>query len=178
MFSLSKSVQLWIFFNSIYVVYFRLQRLATTTNHACYVKLIISSLDYKMQTSQELLSAVLTCPNESSRLYATQFLLVLLRAGLPHFCNWGIKLLAAQLKDKSRTIYLSALSTLHEACEIPACLESLVKLNPDLLHLGEKGIFLLIRFLSIPSGFNMLRKNVFIMNEIVRWDEGLNFRYM
>ncbi|KAK9696755.1 Rapamycin-insensitive companion of mTOR, middle domain [Popillia japonica] len=146
----------------------QLELLATTTNHACYVKLIISSLDYKIVSIEEnkepkshkILSAVLTCPNESSRLYATQFLLVLLRAGLPHFCNWGIKLLARQLQDKSRTIYLSALSTLHEACEIPACLENLVKLNPDLLHLGEKD------------------KNDFLINEIVRWDKGLNFRYV
>lgn len=165
---------------------FRLELLATTTNHACYVKLIISSLDYKIVSIEEnkepkshkILSAVLTCPNESSRLYATQFLLVLLRAGLPHFCNWGIKLLARQLQDKSRTIYLSALSTLHEACEIPACLENLVKLNPDLLHLGEKGIFLLIRFLSVPIGFTLLDKNDFLINEIVRWDKGLNFRYV
>ncbi|KRT81894.1 hypothetical protein AMK59_5583, partial [Oryctes borbonicus] len=74
--------------------------------------------------------------------------------------------------------YLSALATLHEACEIPACLENLVKLNPDLLHLGEKGIFLLIRFLSIPSGFVLLEKNGFVINEIVRWDRGLNFRYV
>ncbi|KAI4461162.1 cytosolic regulator pianissimo [Holotrichia oblita] len=134
--------------------------------------------DNKEPKSHKILSAVLTCPNESSRLYATQFLLVLLRAGLPHFCNWGIKLLATQLQDKSRTIYLSALSTLHEACEIPACLENLVKLNPDLLHLGEKGIFLLIRFLSVPIGFTLLDKNEFLVNEIVRWDKGLNFRYV
>ncbi|GJQ71662.1 rictor [Trypoxylus dichotomus] len=167
-------------------IFEQLEHLATTTNHACYVKLIISSLDYKLISAEDykepqshkLLSAVLTCPNESSRLYATQFLLVLLRAGLPHFCNWGIKLLATQLQDKSRTIYLSALATLHEACEIPACLESLVKLDPDLLHLGEKGIFLLIRFLSIPSGYNLLERNGFVYNEIVRWDTGLNFRYV
>lgn len=141
------------------------------------MKLIISSLDYReVGPSRDLLAAVLTCPNENSRLYATQFLLVLLRAGLPYFCNWGIKLLAKQLQDKSRSIYLTTLNILHEACEVPMCLETLVKLNPDLLHLGERGVLLLIRFLSIPLGYSMLNKNHFILNEIKRWQEYFNYK--
>ena len=158
---------------------FRLEYLTTTTNHSCYVKLVISSLDYRESgPARNLLSAVLMCPTEASRLYATQFLLVLLRAGIPHFCDWGVKLLATQLRDTSRTIYLSALSTLHEACEIPSCIESLVKINPNVLHLGDKGVLLLIRYLSIPSGFNKFMQNDFILNEIKRWDEQFNFRYV
>lgn len=155
----------------------RLQHLATTTKHDCYVKLIVSSLDYKEAgPARDLLASVLKCSNENSRLYATQFLQVLLRAGLPQFFNWGVKLLTVQLEDKSRTVHLTALSALHEACEVPNCLEQLVKLHPDLLHLGEKGVLLLIRFLSIPSGFNMLKKNDFVINEIKRWDDFFNFR--
>lgn len=141
------------------------------------MKLIISSLDYKEAgPSRDLLSAVLTCERENSRLYATQFLLVLLRAGIPQFSNWGIKLLAKQLNDSSRAVHLFALNTLHEACEIPLCLETLVKLDPNVLHLGEKGVLLLIRFLSIPLGYKMLCKNNFVMNEIKRWDDYFNYK--
>lgn len=137
----------------------------------------MSSLDYhETGPARDLLADVLKCPIETSRLYATQFLQVLLRAGLPQFFNWGVKLLTLQLEDESRTVHLTALAILHEACEVPNCLEQLVKLNPDLLHLREKGVMLLIRFLSIPSGFNMLKKNDFVMNEIKRWDDFVNFR--
>ncbi|KAF5269709.1 hypothetical protein FQA39_LY08632 [Lamprigera yunnana] len=157
----------------------QLKHLATTTKHDCYVKLIVSSLDYQEPgPARDLLASVLKCSIESSRLYATHFLQVLLRAGLPQFSNWGIKLLTALLEDKSRTVHLTALAALHEACEVPNCLEQLIKIYPDLLHLGEKGVLLLIRFLSTPTGFNKLKKNGFIVNEIKRWDEFVNFRYV
>ncbi|KAK4875147.1 hypothetical protein RN001_011569 [Aquatica leii] len=157
----------------------QLEDLATTTKHDCYVKLIVSSLDYQEAgPARDLLASVLKCSIESSRLYATQFLQLLLRAGLPQFYNWGIKLLTGQLEDKSRTVHLTALAALHEASEVPSCLEQLIKIYPNLLHLGEKGVLLLIRFLSTPSGFNKLKKNGFVVNEIKRWDEFVNFRYV
>ncbi|XP_017771831.1 PREDICTED: rapamycin-insensitive companion of mTOR isoform X1 [Nicrophorus vespilloides] len=158
-----------------------LQDLATSTNHDCYAKLIVSSLDYQNnKRSIDLLTKVLTCSIESSRLYSTQFLLILLRAGIENFSSWGIKLLAGQLNDQSRSVYLSALASLHEACEVPVYLEELVKVNPDLLHLGEKGMLLLIRFLSVPNGFAALKKknNNFAIHELQRWDEYFNFRYV
>ncbi|KAK9881647.1 hypothetical protein WA026_017167 [Henosepilachna vigintioctopunctata] len=104
-----------------------LQNLATTTNNDCYVKLIISSMDYSSNPlSRNLLSAVLKCNIESSRLYSTQFLLILLRSGVPDFASWGIPLLVNQLNDKAKVILLSALSILHEACESAECLEVLI----------------------------------------------------
>ncbi|KAK5644405.1 hypothetical protein RI129_005705 [Pyrocoelia pectoralis] len=160
-------------------IFDRLRNLATTTKHDCYVKLIVSSLSYEEPGhARDLFASVLKCSVESSRLYATQFLQVLLRAGLLHFHSWGIKLLTAQLEDKSRTVRLTTLAALHEACEVPNYLEQLIKLHPDLLHLGEKGVLLLIRFLSSPNGFNKLKKNGFINNEIRRWDEFVNYRYV
>lgn len=162
-----------------FIYNFSLRHLTTTTNHDCYVKLILSSLDYKEAgPPRDLLAAVLKCANENSRLYATQFLLVLLRAGLPHFSSWGIKLLTQQLDDSSKSVQLFALNTLHEATEMPSCLETLVKVNPDVLHLGERGVLLLMRFLSIPNGYKMLNKNNFIANEIRRWDEYFNYKYV
>uniref|UniRef100_A0A1Y1M3X9 Rapamycin-insensitive companion of mTOR n=1 Tax=Photinus pyralis TaxID=7054 RepID=A0A1Y1M3X9_PHOPY len=160
-------------------IFEQLRHLATTSKHDCYVKLIVSSLSYEEPGhARDLFASVLKCSVESSRLYATQILQVLLRAGLPQFHNWGIKLLTAQLEDKSRTVRLTTLAALHEACEVPNYLEQLIKIHPDLLHLGEKGVLLLIRFLSSPNGFNKLKKNGFISNEIRRWDEFVNYRYV
>lgn len=60
---------------------FSLMLLSTTTHHNCYVKLIVSSLDYSINSHpRQILAQTLQCSLESSRLYATQFLNVLLRA--------------------------------------------------------------------------------------------------
>lgn len=157
----------------------QLEHLATTTNNDCYVKLIVSCLDYSNAgPCRDLLSAVLKCPIESSRLYATQFLLVLLRAGISNFSDWGVKWLVNQLKDHSRSVCLIALNSLHEACEMVSCLETLVKINPSFEYLGEKGMLLSVRLLSISSGFKLLNKGDFIANVVKRWNEYFNWRYV
>ncbi|KAJ8979985.1 hypothetical protein NQ317_016648 [Molorchus minor] len=160
----------------------KLKELATTTNHDCYVKLIISSLEYIFPgPCREILEAVLICNLESSRLYATQFLHILLRANNPLFSSWAIQLLVNQLYDKSRSVYLSALSTLHEACQLPDCLEALVNINPNLDNLGEKGLLLFIRFLSTESGYNKIVSDLSkdrIIEEIKKWDEYFIYRYV
>ncbi|XP_034824961.1 rapamycin-insensitive companion of mTOR [Maniola hyperantus] len=62
-------------------LYENLLELSTKTHHSCYVKLVISSLDYTMDSSpRDVLAKTLTCNILASRLYATQFLNVLLRA--------------------------------------------------------------------------------------------------
>lgn len=157
----------------------KLEHLATTTNNDCYIKLIVTSLDYSQPgPCRNLLKAVLSCPVESSRLYSTQFLLVLLRAGINNFSDWGIKLLVSQLYDSSRSVYLAALNILHEACELECNLEGLVKLAPNLTHLGEKATLLSTRLLSVSSGYNLLNRDDFILKEIKMWDEYFNFRYI
>ncbi|KAG5892421.1 hypothetical protein JTB14_003357 [Gonioctena quinquepunctata] len=156
----------------------KLMELATTTNHDCYVKLIISSLEYIFPgPSREILESVLTCNLESSRLYATQFLHILLRAGNPLFSSWAIQLLVNRLFDKSRSVYLSALATLHEACELPDCLEALININPNLEKLEEKGTLLFARFLSLEKGFNKITHNK-VVKELKKWDEYFMYRYV
>ncbi|KAJ8732665.1 hypothetical protein PYW07_015264 [Mythimna separata] len=62
-------------------LYENLLELSTRTHHSCYVKLVISSLDYTMDSfPRDILAKTLTCNIQASRLYATQFLNVLLRA--------------------------------------------------------------------------------------------------
>ncbi|CAB3243727.1 unnamed protein product [Arctia plantaginis] len=62
-------------------LYENLLELSTKTHHSCYVKLVISSLDYTLDSyPRDILAKTLTCNIQASRLYATQFLNVLLRA--------------------------------------------------------------------------------------------------
>ncbi|XP_066151016.1 rapamycin-insensitive companion of mTOR [Euwallacea fornicatus] len=155
-----------------------LQELATSTRHDCYVKLIISTLDYSVPgPAREILDAVLTCEAEGSRLYATQFLLVLLRVGYPTFGGWAVRLLCRQLEDKSGKVSLTALSVLQEACELPDCLETLTDLSLNVGKLGEKGELLYIRLLSTEKGFKRSGGDK-ILSIISKWDSNMNFRYV
>ncbi|XP_052751154.1 rapamycin-insensitive companion of mTOR [Galleria mellonella] len=62
-------------------LYDNLLDLSTKTHHTCYVQLVISSLDYTLDSyPRDILAKTLTCGIQASRLYATQFLNVLLRA--------------------------------------------------------------------------------------------------
>lgn len=157
----------------------KLMNLATTTNHSCYVKLIVSCFNYGSEGSHRLiLSKVLTSKLESSRLYATQFLLVLLRSGLPNFEQWAMELLVNQIFDQSKAVSLTALNITQEACERRTCLEKLVELRPNFASLGDKGHLLHIRLLSLPRGFRVLGGSRHAINEINRWIDFFNFRYV
>ncbi|GLH11487.1 Rapamycin-insensitive companion of mTOR [Gryllus bimaculatus] len=157
----------------------QLLNLVVATNHECYVKLVIAGLDYSLDAMPRIiLGKVLTAGVEVSRLYATQHMLVLLRAQLPDFHKWGIELLVMQLYDSSRRVSSVALNVLSEAVEDKACLESLISLRPSLLHLGDKGLLLLISFLSTTTGFSFLQDAGFVATQLERWATNFNYRYV
>lgn len=136
-------------------------------------------MDYTMDAfPRKILSETLTCELKGSRLYSTQFLQVLLRAKVYQFGRWGVELLVTQLYDQSKAISLTALNILHEACEERVYLDKLVNLKPDLINLGDKGLLLLIRFLSTQNGFTFLQQTNFVTNEINRWITSFNYRYV
>ena len=78
----------------------------------------------------------------------------LLRAGIPDFYEWGIKLIVKQL-DEGERIYKEALQILNEASNNPIYLDSIISRKPyeSLVRMGTKGKELLLRFLSRSSGF-------------------------
>ncbi|KAJ9598512.1 hypothetical protein L9F63_010802, partial [Diploptera punctata] len=160
-------------------IYQQLLHLVGSTNHDCYIKLVVSGLDYSQDgMSRAILSKVLTSAYESARLYATQFLLVLLRAKLPDFEKWGIELLVMQLYDKSKAVSLAAIAVLEEAAEEKTYLDAIISLRPSLLHLGDKGLLLLIRFLSTSNGFTFLHDANFVTTQLERWAATYNYRYV
>lgn len=143
----------------------KLQELALATNHDCYVKLIVSSLDYSRDgPNRKVLSKIISeATLWSTRLYATQFLCLILRARMTDAVRWAMTLLAERLSDNSTAVALAALEALHEACNETEYLEALLQQGGQtrdwdkwLQHLGDKGYLLKIRLYSLQQGFASL----------------------
>lgn len=152
--------------------------LVQTTPHLCYVKLIVSGLDYSLDSYARLIleKALTKSPKIDARLYATQFLLVLLRAKIPTFEAWGIPLILKQLVDKEKSIVLAALEILEEACHENIYLLELAHEWPRLDECCELGKYIMMRFYSIPRGIN--HPNASIKNEIELWVNIYNKKYV
>lgn len=144
----------------------------------CYIKLIVSGLDYSFDEMPRLVleRALTTSERSAGRLYATQFMLVLMRAKIPNFEVWGLPMLIRQTKDKDRTVALFAMEILDEACHERAYLEELVSLWPTFSTMGDRGKLLTTRFYSLPRGLNHPKST--IQAEIESWVNLYNKRYV
>ncbi|XP_068594516.1 rapamycin-insensitive companion of mTOR-like [Brachionichthys hirsutus] len=153
--------------------------LCSVKNQDAVLKLSVSTLDYSRDgLARVILSKILTAAADPCRLYATKHLRVLLRAGVEFFSSWGMELLVTQLHDHSKTVSSEALDILDEACEDKANLHALVQLKPALSHLGDKGLLLLLRFLSIPKGFSYLNERGYVSKQLDRWQKEYNYKYV
>ncbi|KAK3609904.1 hypothetical protein CHS0354_036667 [Potamilus streckersoni] len=160
-------------------IYQHLLAVVTATTQDSYIKLIVSCLSYtKDGNTRAILSKALCGSSESARLYTTKLMRVLLRTKSLGFQTWGIEYLVTQLYDQSRAVAMMALSVLEEACEVVDNLYSLVKLRPSFLQLGEKGVLILCRFMSIPKGFKFLMDANYTMTELKKWHQKFNTRYV
>ncbi|XP_064476967.1 rapamycin-insensitive companion of mTOR-like [Ornithodoros turicata] len=160
-------------------VYQHLVSLVSMTSQDVYMKLVVSSLDYsKSGFARTLFTKVLTASSETSRLYATNYLRLLLRAGLLDFRKWAVELLVNQLQDRSRAVFLAASEILDEACDVPANLEALIALRPSLLSLGDSGLLLQLRFASLPSGFKYLQEANVLEDMLSKWDKVTYLKYV
>uniref|UniRef100_A0A4W2FCR9 RPTOR independent companion of MTOR complex 2 n=2 Tax=Bos TaxID=9903 RepID=A0A4W2FCR9_BOBOX len=156
-----------------------LLNLCSLKNQDHLLKLTVSSLDYSRDgLARVILSKILTAATDACRLYATKHLRVLLRANVEFFNNWGIELLVTQLHDKNKTISSEALDILDEACEDKANLHALIQMKPALSHLGDKGLLLLLRFLSIPKGFSYLNERGYVTKQLEKWHKEYNSKYV
>ncbi|XP_069819195.1 rapamycin-insensitive companion of mTOR isoform X2 [Dendropsophus ebraccatus] len=156
-----------------------LLNLCSLKNQDHLLKLAVSSLDYSRDgLARVILSKTLTASPDSCRLYATKHLRVLLRANVEFFSNWGIELLVTQLHDKNKSISTEALDILDEACEDKANLHALIQMKPALSHLGDKGLLLLLRFLSIPKGFSYLNERGYVTKQLEKWQKEYNLKYV
>uniref|UniRef100_A0A671R5S1 Rapamycin-insensitive companion of mTOR-like n=1 Tax=Sinocyclocheilus anshuiensis TaxID=1608454 RepID=A0A671R5S1_9TELE len=156
-----------------------LLNLCSLKNQDHLLKLIVSTLDYSRDgLARIILSKILTAATDNCRLYATKHLRVLLRANVEFFSNWGIELLVTQLHDRNKAVSVEALDILDEACEDKANLHALIQMKPALTHLGDKGVLLLLRFLSIPKGFSYLNERGYVTKQLEKWQKECNLKYV
>lgn len=92
-------------------------------------------MDYSFdEMSRQVLEKALTTSERSTgRLYATQFMLVLMRAKIPNFEVWGLPMLIRQTKDKDRTVALYAMEILDESCYERVCSAPVVSMIKSLI---------------------------------------------
>ncbi|XP_052866141.1 rapamycin-insensitive companion of mTOR [Anopheles cruzii] len=164
-------------------VFKELSTIVSKTNHLCYIKLIISGLDYTMEGEPRsiLAKALLKHPSAKARLYSIQMLRVLLRARLPNFEVWGIQLMlklvgTMQGESQPRCIVLAVVDLLEEACYERVYLEELAYVWPQLDRLGDRAKMVMMRFYSIPRGLNHPAAQVVL--EIEQWVATYNERYV
>ncbi|KAJ8394304.1 hypothetical protein AAFF_G00047110 [Aldrovandia affinis] len=156
-----------------------LLNLCSLKNQDHLLKLTMSTLDYSRDgLARVILSKILTAATDNCRLYATKHLRVLLRANVEFFGNWGIELLVTQLHDRNKAVSMEALDILDEACEDKTNLHALIQMKPALTHLGDKGVLLLLRFLSIPKGFSYLNERGYVTKQLERWQKEYNLKYV
>ncbi|GFS15783.1 rapamycin-insensitive companion of mTOR [Elysia marginata] len=156
-----------------------LMEMLAPTSNILYVKLAISALNFSVDGStRPILTKALTATADVCRVYATKMMRVLMRAGTPGFGQWGIEMLVTQLYDQEKSVAMSALHILDEACDNEEYLKSLIKLRPSLLHLGEKGVLLLSRFVSSVQGFRSLNDANFISSQLEKWHKSFNDQYV
>ncbi|XP_028269113.1 rapamycin-insensitive companion of mTOR-like isoform X1 [Parambassis ranga] len=156
-----------------------LLNLCSVKNQDAVLKLAVSTLDYSRDgLARVILSKILTASTDTCRLYATKHLRVLLRAGVEFFSSWGMELLVTQLHDHSKAVSMEALDILDEACEDKANLHALIQLKPAVSHLGDKGLLLLLRFLSIPKGFSYLNERGYVSKQLDKWHKEYNLKYV
>ncbi|CAI5650887.1 rapamycin-insensitive companion of mTOR isoform X2 [Oreochromis aureus] len=156
-----------------------LLNLCSVKNQDAVLKLAVSTLDYSRDgLARVILSKILTASTDTCRLYATKHLRVLLRAGVEFFSSWGMELLVTQLHDHNKAVSMEALDILDEACEDKANLHALIQLKPAVSHLGDKGLLLLLRFLSIPKGFSYLNERGYVSKQLDKWQKEYNLKYV
>uniref|UniRef100_A0A3P9P013 RPTOR independent companion of MTOR complex 2 n=1 Tax=Poecilia reticulata TaxID=8081 RepID=A0A3P9P013_POERE len=156
-----------------------LLNLCSVKNQDAVLKLAVTTLDYSRDgLARVILSKVLTASTDTCRLYATKHLRVLLRAGVEFFSSWGMELLVTQLHDHNKVVSMEALDILDEACEDKANIHALIQLKPAVSHLGDKGLLLLLRFLSIPKGFSYLNERGYVSKQLDKWQKEYNLKYV
>ncbi|KAG0264471.1 hypothetical protein DFQ27_001208 [Actinomortierella ambigua] len=160
----------------IFDSYYRLSELRSRDD---VVKKIITSMDYQLDGHPRvILSKIMTSGYKHIRLTATQHLGNVLRTANHEFSDWGIRLLTTQLYDPSMDVCQMAVKCLDDACSHPKNLDLLIRLRPNLDHLGDAGSPLLLRFLSTSRGFHHLHEMSYIESQMDDWFMNINRSYM
>lgn len=156
-------------------IFERLAAIVQSTIHVCYIKLIVSGLDYTVaeRPRQILAQAMFAADRRAGQLYATQFMLVLLRARQPVFEQWALPLLCRQMQEATRVVARAAHEVLDEAAHALVYLERLIELWPDWERVGDAGVLTRTRLFGVVRGLQRAGVRG-VEAEVARWVEGYN----
>lgn len=138
------------------------------------MKCVLVSLLYgKENITDAIFSTILHRGSVNIRVFAIKFLRTLIRTGYQNFEKFILPMLVSQLyaynTSDGEDIVEESLAVLTEACQDQECLEHLFEMFPALIHLGDKGYELVVRFLSIPRGYSTLKSVGFVDTELEKW---------
>ncbi|BES92555.1 Rapamycin-insensitive companion of [Nesidiocoris tenuis] len=163
-------------------IYEQLMLLAANTNQDCYVKLIVSTLNFsKDEMSRSILKKIFESKTVSCRMYATKALHAMLRIGVGHdksLTTFLIGLIVDQLSDEDRYVAAVALNALQEASYCKEYIEAIVDQHPCLMRHGDNGLLVLVRCLSTLEGFRRLNRANFVHTQLDKWGKHYNYRYV
>uniref|UniRef100_A0A0A9VSI4 Rapamycin-insensitive companion of mTOR n=2 Tax=Lygus hesperus TaxID=30085 RepID=A0A0A9VSI4_LYGHE len=163
-------------------IYEQLMLLASNTNQDCYVKLIVSTLDFSRdKMARNILKKIFESKTVSCRMYATKALHAMLRVGVGHdksLMTFLIGLIVDQLSDEDRNVAAMALSALQEASYCKEYIEAIVEQHPCLMRHGDNGLLVLVRCLSTVEGFRRLNQANFVHSQLDKWGKHYNYRYV
>lgn len=165
-------------------IFSTLEKIVATTNHICYIKLIVTALDYSQPCAEQTRRILGLALRESKvlagRLYATQFLLVLMRAKITNFHKWGIRLLVDQaISSRDKAICLAAMEILEEACHEETYLREVIEMWPEFSAemCGDAAALLRTHFYSQVAGLEHEQADV--KEEMTMWERrGYAKRYV
>lgn len=131
-----------------------------------------------------LISHTLAAGSRALRLFATSKLAQTLQNMPSHVATWNpataawmVELMVAQMYEVNPGIQKLTIEWLGRICDDPALLDSLIAHQPSFEHLGEAGQPLMLKFLSLPSGFAFLDNEGYISTNLALWFNELNLRY-
>ncbi|EEB09264.1 hypothetical protein SJAG_04460 [Schizosaccharomyces japonicus yFS275] len=143
---------------------------------------LLKHLDYRLEGHPRvLLSKTLVAADDSVRTEVTNFLSILLRSDYAdsELQHWVIDLLILQLYDPFPEVCTAAVRLLNDAsAESESLLEYIIQRKPSLIHLGDIGASLLLRFLATSAGFLYLSEIDYVQRELEQWHSWKNAAYV
>ncbi|XP_014239263.1 rapamycin-insensitive companion of mTOR isoform X2 [Cimex lectularius] len=163
-------------------IYTQLLDLVASTNQDCYIKLIVSTMDFANdEQAKNILKKIFESKSISCRLYATKSLHAMMRIGVGHdrqLMSFLVGLIVDQLSDEDRNVAAVALNAIQEASHSKEYVEAIVEQRPCLMRHGDNGLLVLVRCLSTEEGFRRLHQANFVTAQLAKWGTHYNYRYV
>ncbi|KAI8898408.1 Rapamycin-insensitive companion of mTOR, middle domain-containing protein [Globomyces pollinis-pini] len=162
--------------NNIWSFYYQLTELRGRDDIA---RLIITTGNYAVDGHMRIiLSKLLSSGYKEMRLYATQYLEVLLENKVENLHEWVPEVALAQLYDSSEPVVKTALKLLKIGTTNQKFLESVILCKPNISQITQFDNSIVYQFLRYPEGVQFLTESKYIQEELNYWYEHGLYQYV